>query len=278
MVFGVVIQNCGIVGVPALAGIVLLGGLHLRVALGQDDFDVVKKAADRLIQRRALRVPDFDQWMLGGKTRDSIENQLRSQLLLHVESVNRACELSNAQREKLQLAGDGDLDRLFRAVEQLREEFREVGEDRKKLQTAERKVSALQIKLEGGVFDDSSLFQKVLRLTLDRDQLARYDRQERERRKFHYEGKIELAVANLEVGISLRAEQRQRLIKLLLDETEPPRKFGQYDFEFIFYQAAKLEERKLRTILDEAQWPVFKNVLDQFRGMEATLKSEGYLP
>ena len=102
--------------------------------------------------------------------------------------------------------------------------------------------------------------------------------EERERRKFRYEAKIELVLSNLENSISLRAEQRQRLVKLLLDETEPPKKFGQYDFYVVLFQAGKLGEAKLRPILDDAQWQSLKKVLDQYRGMERFLKSQGYVP
>ena len=82
--------------------------------------------------RFVIAVPDFDQWVLGGKTRDQIERVLKSQLALQVDSVDRACELSAPQREKLQLAGEGDLKRLSRTIEQFREKFREAGQDQQK--------------------------------------------------------------------------------------------------------------------------------------------------
>ena len=182
------------------AGMVLLSGLHGRVARGQDDWDVGKKAVDRPNQQGRIVLPDFDQWVLRGKTRDQLERVLKSQLALQVDSVDRACALSGAQREKLQLAGDGDLKRLSRTIEQLREKFREVGQDQEKFQTIAGEALTLQMKMQSGVYDESSLFQKVLRQTLSREQSARYEQQERERRKFRYEGKIELVVANLETA------------------------------------------------------------------------------
>jgi hypothetical protein len=235
---------------------------------------------DRLNQRVGFGLPDFDQWVLGGKTHDQIERELKSRLALLLDSVNRACQLSGGQREKLQLAGEGDMKRLHRTIEQFREKFREIAQDRQKFNTVAADASKLQAKMRSGVYDDSSLFQKVLRQTLNREQSVRYEQQELERRKFRYQAKIELFVSDLENNIALRAEQRQRLLKLLLDETKPPKKFasGQYDFFLVLIQAGKLGEAKLRPIFDDAQWQLFKKVLDEYHGMEWTLKSEGYLP
>jgi hypothetical protein len=212
-------------------------------------------------------MPNFDQWVLGGKTRDQLDRVLKSQLTLQVDSVSRACELSAAQREKLDLAGEGDAKRLYHTIDQLRERFPEAGQDQQKYNTIINEASMLQMKMQSGIYDDSSLFQKVLRQTLNREQSLRYEQQERERRKFRYEAKIELVLSNLENSISLRAEQRQRLVKLLLDETEPPKKFGQYDFYIVLFQAGKLGEAKLKPILDDAQWQSFKKVLDRYQGM-----------
>jgi hypothetical protein len=87
-----------------------------------------------------------------------------------------------------------------------------------------------------------------------------------------------MVLSNIENSISLRADQRQRLLKLLLDETEPPKKFGQYDFYVVLLQAGRLGEAKLRPIFDDAQWQSLKKVLDQYRGLEMFLKQQGYLP
>jgi hypothetical protein len=262
----------------SMAGMVLLSGLHGRVAWGQDDWDVPKKAVNQPNQQFVMALPDFDQWVLGGKTRDQIERLVKSQLALQVDSVALACELSDAQREKLRLAGEGDLIRLHRTIEQFREKFRDAGQDQQKINTVVSEASSLQIKMQTGLYDDSSLYQKVLRQTLNHEQAARYEQQERERRKFHYEAKIELAMSNLENSISLRAEQRQRLVKLVLDETEPPKKTGQYDYYVVLLQMSRLDDEKLKPILDDAQRQSLKKVFDRYRGVEPFLRKQGYLP
>jgi hypothetical protein len=260
------------------AGMVLPGGLPGRAARGQDDWDAAKKAIDRRNQEDRFGVPDFDQWVLGGKTLDQTDLALRSQFALQVDAVNCAGELSSAQREKLQLAGEGDLKRLSRSINQLRDKYRAIGQDLEKYNDFNIEASRLRTKIQSGVYDDSSLFQKVLRQTLNREQAARYEQQELERRRFRYEAEIERVLSSMEDGILLRGEQQQRLVKLFLDETEPPKKFGQYDFYFVLFQAGKLGEAKLRPILDDAQWQSLKKVVDRYRGIEGILKSQGYLP
>ena len=159
------------VGLLAMASLVSSIGI-CQIAQAQDDWDAAKKPADRPNQNGVFALPNFDQWVLGGRNRDQIENQLKSLLTLHVESANRACELSAAQREKLRLAGEGDLKRLFGAIDQAREKFGEVGQDQQKLNECYQQASILQTKMQSGVFDESSLYQKVLRQTLNKRTIA----------------------------------------------------------------------------------------------------------
>src|SRR5208337_3669306 len=105
-----------------------------------------KKPVDQPNRQVMMALPDFDQWVLGGKTRDQIESGVKSQLALQVDAVTRACELSAAQREKLQLAGEGDMKRLYRTIEQFREKFREAGQDQEKIDAVESEASAVQMK------------------------------------------------------------------------------------------------------------------------------------
>jgi hypothetical protein len=266
-----------VVGVLALAGMVGPGGLCARIAQAQDDWDMAKKPADRQNGNVRFGLPDFDQWVFGGRG-DMGENMLKTQLAVRLEAANHACELSPAQREKLRLAGEGDLKRLSRSIGQAREAYREIGQDQQKLNAFSQLISKLQTSIQSGVFGESSLYQKVLQETLTKDQAARYELQERERRKFRYEAKIELVLTNFENSLVLRADQRQRLVKLIVDETEPPKKAGPYDFYAVLFQAAKLDDEKVKPILDEGQRESFKKVFNQYRGLEQFLRGQGYIP
>jgi len=257
---------------------VFSAGVCGPAARGQDDWDVPKKEVNQPVQQVQFGIPDFDSWVLGGRSLTQVESAQKSLLVLQIDSIARASELSPSQREKLQLAGECDLKRLCRAIEQLREKYRGIGQDMNKYQEFARIASEYQAKSQTGIYGDSSLFKKVLAQTLDRQQSDRYQRQERERRQFQYEAKIELVMSNLEGSISLAAGQRQRLVKLLVAETEPPKKFGQYDTYVVFYQLGKLDEAKLKPILDDSQRKSLKILSGRYGGMEPTLRAQGYLP
>ncbi len=263
-----------------LARSVLLAGMFFSARLpawGQDDWDVPKKPVDPAAIQRQWNLPNFDQWVLGNKTRDQIKGMIKQMLALQLQNVSLACDLTAGQREKIELAGEYDMIRMSRAIDDLGERFRRAAQDQETYSRLINEGSAMQMSLKSGIYDESSLFRKVLRQTLNRDQALRYERQERLRRKFRYEAKIELALSNLEGSISLTADQRQRLVKLLVDETEPPKKFGQYDTYVVFMQLGKLSEVKLKPILDESQRKSLKTLVDRFRGFDRMLQTQGYI-
>ena len=86
-----------------------------------------------------------------------------------------------------------------------------------------------------------------------------------------------MVLSNLENSIVLRADQRQRLVKLVLDETEPPKKFGQYDFYVVLFQLARLEDEKVKPILEDAQRQSLKKFCNRYQGLERMLRTQGYL-
>ena len=67
-------------------------------------------------------------------------------------------------------------------------------------------------------------------------------------------------------------------MKLLLDETEPPRKFGQQTYYVVLYQAGTLEEEKLKAIFDDAQWQAINQLVSQAKVMKTHLESSGFVP
>jgi hypothetical protein len=99
-----------------------------------------------------------------------------------------------------------------------------------------------------------------------------------ERRKFRYRASIEVAVTNLESTVPLRHTQHEAIVKLLLDETQPPPTFGQYDQYLVMHQLGKLAEPKLKPLLDERQWKLLEGQIQQYKGMEQFLIQNGLIP
>lgn len=253
-----------------------------RLARAQDDWDAGRQAAKRQEERgfMGMMAPaDFDRWVSGGRNPDQLQRTLESRLSLHVDADARLCGLSAAQKEKLELAGHGDIKRFFRSMDELKERFRQMeGQNQEKFNKIATEVHAFQRKMHSDPFGESSLYRKILKQSLDRDQSARYEQGDLERRKFRYEARIEAAMSNLESIIPMRAEQRRQLVKLLLEKTPPPKKFGQYSYYAVLYQMRTMGEAKLRPIFDDAQWQALNRLLERMRGLEQHLRADGLLP
>ena len=67
-------------------------------------------------------------------------------------------------------------------------------------------------------------------------------------------------------------------MELILSETKRPTRFGQYDYYLVLYQAGKIPEAKLKPLFEDKQWALLKRQLNQRRGMEQFLRSQGLLP
>jgi hypothetical protein len=247
-----------------------------RIARAQDDED--EPAVVAPVQQFVMADENFDQWIFGARNAATGRSRLDSLLALQIEDVDRTCGLTESQKKKLLLAGRGDLKRFFDRIEDKRKKFQLVKNDQNKVNEVIQEIQPLQLTLNSGPFGEGSIFFKTLEKTLDEEQVAKYDAVLREKRLFRYRAKVELVVAVLDDALGLSAEQRRRFIKLLLEDTHPPRRYGQYDYYVVMVQAAKLPEAKLRPIFDDAQWKLLGQQLMQMKGMEEFLKKGEFLP
>jgi hypothetical protein len=220
----------------------------------------------------------FEQWVFqqyGNAA--TARTKLKESLELYTEDVDRACGLSDAQKLKLRLAGRGDIERFFRAFEKVKKKFQAIRNDQQKVNQIFQDISPLQAQMMTGLFTRDSLLQKSLVNTINREQFLKYLKVDEERRRFHHESKIGVVITLLDQSAPVTAEQRRRLVDLLRRETKPPRKSGQYDYYAMMHQVSKIDEAKLKPILDDIQWQVFNKQLAQMRGMEQWLKQNGML-
>ncbi len=208
------------------------------------------------VRNRVVRVQNqwtdenFDQWIFQqDRNPTGARNRLDSALVVHLEAIDRASQLTDAQRKKLQLAGRGDIKRFFDRYETVKQKFHLVKDDQQKMQQIWQDISPLQMSLQAGLFDGDSLFYKSLHNTLTSEQRTRYDAVERERREFSHRASIVQAVATWEQSIPLRDAQRRELITLLSDQTKPPRKLGPYGYILIMFQLSQLPEEEAQADL-----------------------------
>jgi hypothetical protein len=242
-------------------------------AVGQEEGE---DEAAMIVAQPAFADENFDQWVFQNQgNAQNGRRRIEQMLTLQTEEIDRSCGLSDAQKKKLQLAGRGDIKRFFDRVEDARKIFQAVKNDQNKFQEIWQHIQPLQTELSAGLFGESSIFRKTIRKTLTADQAARYEKIEHDRTAARYRAKIELAVAMLDNGLPLNDEQRRKLVALLVEQTKPPKRFGQYDYYVVMIQMAKLPEGNVKPLFDTVQWKALQQQLNNMRGMEQWLKQNG---
>lgn len=231
------------------------------------------------VQNFEIQENQFDSWIFQNfPTAAAARKKLDQMLSLQMDDVDRACQLTEPQKKKLQLAGRGDIMHFYEQVEVVRKKFLLVRKDQQKFNEIWQDISPLQVKFQAGLFGDDSFYHKTLRNMLKGEQLSKYSQIDGERRKFQYRAKVELVVAMLENAMPLRDEQRQKLITLIVDETKPPRSFGQQqDYYIVMWSIWKIPEKTLKPLFTDAEWKVLNQQFQQVRGLEQWLKQSGAL-
>jgi hypothetical protein len=148
----------------------------------------------------------FDELVYGsGSHAAELPARLYNRLQQKLEKIDRISELTEAQKRKLQLAGRGDLKRLFDRAEKLRvkcdryAEIDDLNQFRQWTEELKSETSALRQSFDAGPFGEDSLMAKCMKSVLTTDQAAKYarfgatpDYQAPERRPGRFEGAIEL--------------------------------------------------------------------------------------
>lgn len=250
------------------------------MAFAQDDDDPPAELDLGQAQVQNFEMPEnqFDQWVFQNlQTVAAARKKLEQMLSLQLDDVDRACQLTEIQRKKLQLAARGDMVHYFEKVEVVRKKFLLVRKDQQKFNEIWQDISPLQLQFQAGLFGQDSFYQKTLRNMLKGEQLSKYSQIDGDRRKFQYRAKVELVVAMLENALPLRDEQRQKLITLIVEQTKPPLSFGQQDYYIVMWNISKIPEKTLKPLFTEAEWKVLNQQFAQVRGLEQWLKQSGAL-
>jgi hypothetical protein len=256
-----------------------------RRAAAAKKAEAANKAREAAIRRQQVIVQNqwtdeqFDQMVFQqDRNADGARRRLEPMLVLHLESIDRSCKLTDAQRKKLQLAGRGDIKRFFDHYEAAKQKLQLVKDDQQKLQEIWQDISPLQMTLSSGLFEADSLFYKSLHNTLTSGQCARYDAVERERREFNHRASIEQAVSAWEQAVPLRDAQRQELIKLLTKQAKAPhRSAGPYGSSLVAFHLSQLPEEKLRRLFDGTQWKIMNWYRAQGKQLGPFLRQSGLL-
>jgi hypothetical protein len=112
----------------------------------------------------SLPVGTLDDWAFGGKQGfQRFRGQLDVMLTTKIHEVERTLRLTPRQRQKLRLAGHGDIARLLDLVNDARKEFELAKSDIDRLAEVQRYLRSVDLRIVSGPFESSSLFAKTLR-------------------------------------------------------------------------------------------------------------------
>ena len=222
----------------------------------------------------------FDQWLfsnLGTGNAGVARNKVDTLLTLSVDDLERTCDLTPIQKKKLLLAGRGDIKRYFDRVDECRKKFNSVKNNQNQLGLIWQDIQALQTAFQG-IFDEGSIFAKAAQIDLE----PRAGGRAREGRArpilYRYQARLDLAMEMLNNNVGFTDEQRERLVKLLAEETRPPERLGQNEYNAILYLISTLPEAKVKPIFEDVQYRSLKRQLDQARGLGMWLRQNGFVP
>ncbi len=246
-----------------------------------DDNDVeIEDAVDALrLPRVAGIAVQFDFLVYGREGAEESRRRLAFRLKSRIAQIDRACTLTKEQRNKLAVAGRVDITRTFTRLDELKKQYSVALKDaRKQRQVLEEIVPFRKVMAEMDCFGEGSLFSKILKSNLSPQQVASQDKAAKDARMAQHRATVAWVVRSVDTWLLLKPEQHQKLEDLLLAETRPPRKWGEYDYYGLMCQAARLSEKKLKPIFNDDQWRKIQTQLAEALRIEKMLRIEGFLP
>lgn len=231
-----------------------------------------------LAQDFKLTDAQFSQWLTNGRGAPTqfLDSQLESQL----EHLDEICKLTADQREKLELAGRGDIARFRNEEATLRHELVGKTYDQNRLDAVLQQIAPLSQRIQKGLLGEGSLFQKVMAKSLDDAQRLAVERAEMERINYHYQAKMKLFISVLDSTAPMLDEQRKALLELLIKSSRPPKRMARnnYDWYYVLYHASQAPRDEVGKILDPAQMKCFEAAVRQAARYRQMLEQEGLEP
>jgi len=243
-----------------LENLSLIGRLHL--------FAIVCCFAMHFVAATTLHAqqPDWIQsWLFNGRTEIAVRQSLQNQAEQKLSLMKDICNLSEDQHAKLKLAAAGDVNRFFHEVAQVRKATAGVDQQNQNaIQEAWLVVSPLSTRLQAGIFDEKSLFVKVMTNTLDEAQVKKYKRVLQEQIDRRHHAMVLAVVSTLEENIPLVGEQRDKLIALLDAQTIKEVKQQGMEAYIGYAKLGKVPDEELEKLFDKDQLKTLKAVRERY--------------
>jgi hypothetical protein len=257
---------------------------------GEDDtvVDAAAKRAQEQGQQQQQIV--LDQQMNGmffqveGNPEKS-RQQCLDRLLLQVSALDEICGLKAEQGRKCEAAAKLDAARAMDEIEAVRQRYSGRTLDlqnpagQAEWQRFHQDAQAVQAKLQdaGG---ETSLLRKVIPGILDDEQRSDWRRESDLRAQYQWRSVVDAGMVQLDVALGLTSEQSEAIRGLLL---EKPLRINQAKIwmhgnhfpPFVCrYGLSQVDQAKLKVIVNERQWKMLGQFIEQGKGMSEHLKQQ----
>ncbi len=219
-------------------------------------------------QRFQMDESDFDRNVLQADEATA-KRKCKSSLQVRLSFIELSGKLSPAERRKLELAGLGDVERFFAQYKCKKAGMKFGSLTQDEWQKMWQEVQPLQARFQAGIYADDSLLEKTVSLTLDEQQLKRYEEIRREHDKKLFDKYMLATLAIIERKSPMTRAQRTRFLTLVDKHAEPPKYYGQstYPIYAVLFQISKVPEKELKAIFSDAEWQVINQYVQQGRQM-----------
>jgi hypothetical protein len=245
---------------------------HLRTIIGMlIVFMHAAPSADAQVVQKPARVinysaENFDRLCFRNVVATEARAKAARMLTAKTAMTESSITLSPEQKAKLLLAGEIDIQRFFAAFDELKSQwkFGSIPQDVFSAQFPSMRTAALPLmeRYQKGLHGEGSLYHKAKLMILTRSDFEATEAFTLRRKQKLYRNLIRATVASLDSRLPLTIEQREAMIKTIMENTEPMDPHD-YNEPMLFATLPKLKEveSKLQPIFNEEEWPVVQQFM-----------------
>ncbi|TWU43139.1 hypothetical protein Q31b_21770 [Novipirellula aureliae] len=209
-------------------------------------------------QRNQITLQLFYQWVFQGQNgldagMKSLENSLESELI----RLELQIPLSEAQKQKIRLAGQVDIKRFLDRLDLARDKFMALStsdvNDNQVINEAYQIASPLGREWSVGLFGDQSFVQKVVSTALNAEQLTKVEAERQRLLKQNTETVIRVNIATLGRSLLFSEKQRDFLMQYCLENIPPFDTTHNRASMLLEYHFAQIPEQQIKDYFDEVQ-------------------------
>lgn len=204
--------------------------------------------------------------------------------------LDEACRLSEAQRQALRLAIESDIRRFADEVDAVRSRYDglrinmndQAGQ--KQWHQFQQDVQRCRNQLRG-LFDEQSLFGRVLAGTLDERQLAGVVKESRARRSFRWRAMVATTLVKMDDALGLSQRQHESIERALLqrepalrtDDPAAERDDAHLQMNLVYMVLSEADAGPIKAELSERQWRALALFMNQGKAMRSWIEQQGVL-